>query len=314
VTYLFLIGGLGLLVVGAEALVRGSVQLARRMGVSPLIAGLTLVAWGTSSPELVVSVQASLAGQGGLSLGNAVGSNIVNLSVILGLTAVVRPLRVASEMARREAPLLLVVTIAAALLIGTTGLMRWEGALLLAVLIGWTYWQARTARTAIPDTVEALESVPPPHAPVWTSALLAAAGLAGLVVGSDLFVRGATDLAEAWGWSAALIGLTVVAIGTSLPELATSVVGVLRGEGDLAVGNVIGSNLFNLMGVLGVASVASPIGGGLLLPVDLWTMLGLTVFGLIALWTGLRIERWEGVLLLIGYGVYVWYRMGQVGV
>lgn len=310
-TYLFLIGGLVLLVAGAEALVRGSVQLARRAGVSPLVAGLTLVAWGTSSPELVVSTQASLADQGGLSLGNAVGSNIVNLSVILGLTAAVRPLRVASEMARREAPLLLVVTLATALLIGTSGVVRWEGALLLTVLFGWTAWQVRAARTALPAEVEALEAVPPPHAPVGLSVVLALVGLAGLVGGSDLFVRGATDLAQAWGWSAALIGLTVVAIGTSLPELATSVVGVLRGEGDLAVGNVVGSNLFNLLGVLGVASVARPLPGGLLAPLDLWSMIGLTIFTLIALRTGLRLARWEGVVLLAGYAAYVWVRMAS---
>jgi cation:H+ antiporter len=304
VAYLFLIGGLLVLVAGAELLVRGSVRLATRIRVPPLLVGLTIVAWGTSAPELVVSVQAVLADQGGLSLGNAVGSNIVNLSVILGLTALVRPLRVASEMAEREAPLMGILTLVTAILIATSGLLRWEGVLLVAVVLGWTAWQARSIRG------NPFEGVPAPTSGSWlVDVLFIAAGLGALVLGSDLFVGGASTLAEAWGWSQALIGLTVVAIGTSLPELATSLVSVLRGEGDLAVGNVIGSNLFNLTGVLGVASAVRPIAGGLLDPVDLIALVAVTLFAVIALRTHLRLGRVEGALLLIGYAVYVVIRL-----
>ncbi len=314
VAYFSLLAGLVLLVVGADALVRGSVHVAQRMGISSLLIGLTLVAWGTSAPELVVSARASLADQGGLSLGNAVGSNIVNLSVILGLTALIRPLRVASEMAEREFPLLIVVTLATTALIVTSGLLRWEGVLLLAVLIVWTLWQIRSVRQAAPelthvdDIIEVSKTVGAKS--TWTNVVFIVVGLGALVGGSSLFVGGASDLATAWGWSEALIGLTVVAVGTSLPELATSVAGVLKGEGDLAIGNVVGSNLFNLTGVLGIAAVVRPVPGGLLLPIDLIALVALTLLAVLALRTGFRLGRIEGALLLAGYAGYVVLRMG----
>ncbi len=288
--------------------------MAQRMGISSLLIGLTLVAWGTSAPELVVSAQASLAGQGGLSLGNVVGSNIVNLSVILGLTALIRPLRVASEMAEREFPLLIVVTLVTTGLVVTSGLLRWEGALLLAALIVWTLWQIRSVRQAAPELTHVDEMIEVSKTvsakSTWTNGALIVGGLAALVGGSSLFVGGASDLATAWGWSEALIGLTVVAIGTSLPELATSVAGVLKGEGDLAIGNVVGSNLFNLTGVLGIASVVRPIPGGLLTSIDLIALVALTLLAVVALRTGFRLGRLEGVLLLAGYAGYVVLRMG----
>ncbi len=311
--YFSLIAGLVLLVVGADALVRGSVHVAQRMGVSSLLIGLTLVAWGTSAPELVVSAQASLSGQGGLSLGNAVGSNIVNLSVILGLTALIRPLRVASEMAEREFPLLIVVTLVTTALIVTSGLARWEGMLLLVALVAWTVWQIRSVRKETPELARVDEVVAPSRATgarsTWTNAALIVGGLAALVGGSSLFVDGASDLAAAWGWSQALIGLTVVAVGTSLPELAASVAGVLKGEGDLAIGNVVGSNLFNLTGVLGVAAVVRPVPGGLLSPLDLIALVALTLLAVAALRTSFRLGRIEGALLLAVYAGYVVLRM-----
>ncbi len=314
VAYFSLLAGLVLLVIGADALVRGSVHVAQRMGISSLLIGLTLVAWGTSAPELVVSARASFAGQGGLSLGNAVGSNIVNLSVILGLTAVIRPLRVASEMAEREFPLLVVVTLATAVLIVTSGLARWEGVLLLVTLIVWTLWQIRSVRQAAPELAHVDEVIDTPRVvrgrSMGINALLIAGGLAALVGGSSLFVGGASELAAQWGWSTTLIGLTVVAVGTSLPELATSLAGVLKGEGDLAIGNVIGSNLFNLTGVLGVAAVVRPVPGGLLTSVDLIALIALTLLAVIGLRTNFRLGRVEGALLLLGYAAYVVLRMG----
>ena len=307
--FALLAGGLALLVAAASVLVRGASALALRLGLTPLVVGLTVVAFGTSAPELVVSVQAALADAGGIAVGNVVGSNIANVGLVLGLAVLVRPLAAAPSLFRRDLPVLLVVTALAAALLADGQLGRVEGAVLAAGLVAYLVWSVRAARRDQAAAALAAADLPvtEPTGPAWRDAAFVVAGLAGLVVGADLFVGGATRLAEAFGVSNAVIGLTVVAVGTSLPELATTLVAAARGEGDIAVGNVVGSNLFNLLGILGIASVVRPLAAPGLQPADVAVMGGLAVALVAMLWTGRRLARGEGAVLAAVYVAYVGY-------
>ena len=300
---LVLAGGLALLVAAASALVRGASALALRLGLTPLVVGLTVVAFGTSAPELVVSVQAALAGAGGIAVGNVVGSNVANVGLVLAAAVLLRPLASDPSLFRRDLPALLVVTGLAALLLADRQLGRGEGAALVVGLVAYLVWSVRAARSA----PAALEVDLAPAGPVWRDALFVAAGLGGLVLGADLFVGAAVGLAEAAGVSNAVIGLTVVAVGTSLPEFATTVVAALRGESGIAVGNVVGSNLFNLLGILGVAALVRPLSSPGLEPLDVAVMAAFTLALAAMLWTGRRLVRAEGAVLLAGYVGYVAY-------
>ena len=319
VPFLLVLAGLLLLAVGADVLVRGAVRLARAAGVPPVVIGLTVVAFGTSLPELVVSVAAALEGKGGLALGNVVGSNICNVLLILGAAAVVSPLWVAEEVIRTELPLLVLVS-AATLLASLSGrFSRLEGLLFLLGLAGWIYLQVRAARADVRRRELLRQLAPDAHAPVHElspalrrrellrGAGTTALGLVALLGGGQLLVSGALIVARSFQVSELTIGLTLVAVGTSLPELATSVVAAFRGQGDLAVGNVIGSNLFNLLGVLG-ASAASASGGVLVPPEALRFDLPVMLFAAVICWPILRSERMvsraEGAALLVGYGAY----------
>ena len=299
-----LAGGLLLLVAAASVLVRGAAALALRLGLTPLVVGLTVVAFGTSAPELVVSVQAALAGAGGIAVGNVVGSNIANVGLVLGVAVLLRPLAADPSLFRRDLPVLLVVTALAAALLADGQLGRVEGGVLAAGLVAYLVWSVRAARR---EQASVDLPVAEPSGPGWRDVAFVVAGLVGLVVGADLFVGGATNLAEAFGVSNAVIGLTVVAIGTSLPELATTVVAALRGEGDLAVGNVVGSNLFNLLGILGIASLVRPLAAPGLQLADVAVMGGLAVALVAMLWTGRRLARAEGAALATVYVAYVGY-------
>lgn len=311
---LYILIGLALLYAGAEGLVRGSASLALRLGWSPLVVGLTVVAFGTSSPELVVSISAALEGQGALAVGNVVGSNISNYALILGVTACIHPLSIETRLVRLDIPL---VIGASALLVGLLwdgALGRLDGALLtagIAVYVAFTLWQAQRApadaQAAIGEDVPAA-----PTGSAWRDAALAAGGLALLIFGARLLVSGATVVATAFGMSEAVIGLTVVAIGTSLPELATSVVAALGGKGDLAVGNVVGSNLFNVLAILGIAALVRPLGAAGISLVDLGVMLGTAVLMLPLMRTGFALNRWEGAGLLVIYGSYVAWLLASV--
>ncbi|MFP4636508.1 MAG: calcium/sodium antiporter [Nitriliruptoraceae bacterium] len=327
-----LIGGAVLLVVGAEALVRGASRLAAAMGVTPLAIGLTVVAFGTSAPELAVSVQGAVGGAGDVAVGNAVGSNVFNLLAILGLAALTRALVVQQRIVRLDLPVLLVATLVVWGLAANGTLGRIEGSLLVAGLLAYTTWVYRASRreergtdTSVTEhgagsslaehssghEQGAADASPdePRSRRTWPRAAAAIVlGLAGLVAGAQLLVGAATTIAVAAGVSELTIGLTVVATGTSLPELATSVAAAARGQRDIAVGNVVGSNLFNLLGVLGVAALVSP--GGLpiaaeALRTDLPLSLLATIVVLPCLVTGLLILRWEGGLLLLAYVGYV---------
>ncbi|GIV61422.1 MAG: sodium:calcium antiporter [Rhodothermaceae bacterium] len=305
-TVLLILSGLVLLVLGAEGLVRGSVGLALRLGLTPLVIGLTVVAFGTGSPELVVSLRAALDGESGLALGNVVGSNIANIALILGLSALIRPMNVQLQVIRREIPIMIGATLLLGqfLLNGHVG--RLEGAMLVLGIIAYTGVTYRLARQETKETPFDEEMPATPAQPVWVSLLLAILGLGGLLLGARLFVAGAVTLAETLGVSRAVIGLSVVAVGTSLPELATSVVAAIRREGDVAIGNVVGSNIFNILAILGVTALVQPIPALDLRPLDFGAMLLVSLIILPLMHSGFRLNRLEGGLLLIGYAAYLY--------
>ncbi len=315
-TFVALVIGLACLVGGAELLVKGAATIASRLGIAPVIVGLTVVAFGTSAPELAVSVSATLGDNADVALGNIVGSNIGNVLLILGACAVVGGLAVQQRIIRVDVPVLIVVSIAAFVMSLDNSIGRVDGIILVAGLLayaGWLIREARNERTDIvaeyAESVETLEGGAIER-PLWFNVGLVVVGLVVLVVGSQLLVNSATDIAESAGISELVIGLTVVAIGTSLPELATSILAAMRGQRDIAVGNVIGSNLFNLMGVLGLSSIVSSNGipvSDVSLRLDLPVMLAATVVLVPIIWNGFEIQRWEGLVLISFYALYVAY-------
>lgn len=305
---LLLLAGLGLLYFGAEWLVAGAAALARSYGVSSLLVGLTVVAYGTSAPELVVGIRSAATGEGAIALGNVIGSNIANLGLILGLTMMVLPAAIDPLLARREVPVLVGSMALLPLVLLDGEIARWEAAGLLAVAIGYSLWMIRSARPgSVADAAvveEAAEtaaglSLPRTRLRMGVRALV---GLALLVVGGDLLVRGATGLAREAGMSDRLIGLTIVAVGTSLPELATSIVAAIRGHSDIAIGNVVGSNIFNIVLIGGASAMVGPIGAPLAsVGVDVAAMAVMTVFAAGVMATQPRFGRLAAVLLVLGY-------------
>ena len=303
-----ILGGLVLLIGGAEGLVRGSSALARRLGVPPLVIGLTIVAFGTSTPELVVSLGAALDVMGGLAVGNVVGSNIFNIAFILGLSATIRPLKVELRVVRFGMPVLLAASFLLLFVLWNGGISRPEGAILALglVLYSWAAVGAEKRTPARDGGGEPLEGLPGTPGKIAPSLTFIAAGLIALVLGSHLFVEGAVALARVWGVSEAVIGLTLVAAGTSLPELATSVVAAARGETDIAIGNVVGSNIFNILGILGLAGVVSPLTSSGIGPNDKLAMIVTALVLLPFLRTGFTLTRAEGLVLIGLYGGYLY--------
>ncbi len=303
-----MLGGLVLLAGGAEGLVRGSSALALRLGVTPLVVGLTVVAFGTGSPELFVSVEAAARGEGGIALGNVVGSNISNVALILGLSALARPMKVRSELIRREVPLLIAVTLLPCLMLLDGTLGRVDGLILAAGSVAYTafaYLAAKRDRSKV-VAEEFEEALAEPKRAAWIDVLLVIIGFALLLVGARLLLSGATAVAEGFGVSQVVIGLTIVAIGTSLPELATSFVASLRGEADVSFGNAIGSNILNILLVLGVAALIRPIEAQGLRPLDLGVMVASAMLLLPLMWRGWVLNRWEGAVLVAGYAAYLY--------
>jgi cation:H+ antiporter len=307
-----LLAGLALLLLGAELLVRGASAIATGLGVPALLIGLTVVAYGTSAPELAVSVGASLAGRPELAVANVVGSNVFNILAIVGLSAFVAPLLTPAPVVRREIPLMLLATLAAMALGADGRVGRVEGLALLAALAWVTATSIRGARaeaTAAAATAPAAAKAPRVAGrPLLVAVGQVALGLVLLVLGARWLVASAGAIATALGVSELVVGLTIVAVGTSLPELATSLVAMARGQRDLAIGNVVGSNVFNLLGILGLSAAAAP-GGLAVAPqigaLDAWVMLGAAAVLLPMAWTGGAIVRWEGGLLLVGYVAYL---------
>lgn len=305
--------GLALLLAGGEALVRGAVALAGRLGISPLIVGLTIVGFGTSAPELVVSLEAALDGSPGISLGNIVGSNIANILLILGGAAALWPMAVHPHALRRDG---LVMLAATAVFIGLASggtLGRPQGAAMLALLaayVGWSFWSDRhggkDAAALHREEAEAGRAIYGSPRTGWGIAASVLGGLAGLVVGARFVVDGASGIARAAGVPDEVIGLTLVAVGTSLPELITSLAAARRGESDVAVGNVLGSNVFNLLGIGGAAALAAPMAvPPAILHVDLWVLAAVSAIMVATMLSGLRIVRAEGWTLLAIYAGYV---------
>lgn len=314
----FIALGLGLvaLVGGAELLVKGAATIATRLGIAPVVIGLTVVAFGTSAPEFAVSLGASVSGNTEMSLGNVVGSNIFNILLILGLSATVGGLIVTQRLIRFDIPVMILISVVVLFLSLNNAIGRLEGIALFAAIIIYTTWLIRNARKdstqVMEEYEESIEEIEEQiiDRPMWMLVALIAGGLAALVLGSNLLVNSATDIAESLGVSDLVIGLTVVAAGTSLPELATSVLAAVRGQRDIAVGNVVGSNIFNLLGVLGLSGVLAS--GGIpvtdeALRLDLPVMI-VSAFVLIPIcWNGFMIKRWEGFLLMAYYVAYVAY-------
>lgn len=311
---LLILVGLLLLTGGAEGLVRGAGSTARRFGLSPLLIGLTVVAYGTSTPELVVSVSAALSGKSDIALSNVIGSNIGNLGLILGLAALLCPIRTRMQILRVDVPVMIGVSLLLLGLLSDGGLSRGEGLLLFVAAILYTGFTFRWApREMEDDTRDEFDSGMPVEGSWGRDLLYLGGGLLLLVVGARWLVSGAVTVAEALGLSSTVIGLTVVAVGTSLPEMATSVVAALRGESDIALGNVVGSNIFNVLGILGVTATLRPVDVSGLTGLDGAAMVGFAVLTLPLVWTGYTFSRREGVLFLVLYGAYVGALLGLPG-
>lgn len=313
--YLWIILGLVLLMVGADLLVRGAAAFALRVGITPLVVGLTVVAFGTSSPELAVGAQASLGGQGDITLGTVIGSNICNILLILGLGCVIRPITIHLQVLRFDLPVLVVITVGVSAVLTLGELSRFIGFVLLATIISYiwlTIYMARKDMRA--GSAGDYEEMPSGSLGIPLIVLFLMVGPVMLTVGSDWVLRGATELARAWGVSEVVIGLTLVAVSGSLPELATTVAAAVKGKGDIAIGNVIGSNIFNLLCVLGFSAIAAPIPVQNITIVDVGTMIAVTVLLVPLMRMGFTLRRWEGVLMLGLYGLYIGYLLlGHAG-
>ncbi len=303
--WVILLGGLVGLLFGGEALVRGSVGIARRLAIAPLLIGLTVVGFGTSTPELLVSVDAALRGVPDIAIGNIVGSNIANILLIVGLSALVWPIRVLGGTLRRDTGVMMAAALVLIPVFWLGAIGRLSGAVLVAGLIAYLVWAYLR-----PGAGKA-EDDPSPMVPLWQSALWVAVGLVALMLGARFLVDGAVSIARGYGVSEAFIGLTIVAVGTSLPELATSLIAALRRQSEIAIGNIVGSNIFNVFGILGVTAVIAPIPvAPRFLTFDLPVMIAVSLVLTSLLLTRPLIGRGVGVALLAGYAAYVWAAQG----
>lgn len=304
----FILIGFLLLGIGAELLVGGSSRLALRLGVTPLAVGLTIVAFGTSSPELAVSIESTVTGRSALALGNVIGSNIANIGLILGITAVIQPIRVERSIVRMQIPIVIISTAVLGLLLLDGSIDHLNGVLLCLALVAYLIVSYRQSKADF-DVQEKLDMpeiiLPSKQGNTGRNIIAIIAGLIMLIYGSQLFVDNATELARTLGISEAFIGLTLVAVGTSIPELATSILAGIRKQSDIALGNVVGSNIFNILCVLGVASLFGSIAADQFSILDFVTMLLFALVLLPLAKSGFTLSRFEGLLLLAGYGAYI---------
>ncbi len=293
----------------ADFVVRGAVRLARKLGLSTLLIGLTVVAFGTSAPEFVTTLTAALAGAPAMAVGNVIGSNIANLLLVLGVAALARPLICTPSAIGRDAVVMLAATLIFIALGFLAGLQLWHGLVLVALLllyIGHAYRAERRAIVSEAVHVQEAEQVTGVPQGLWTAGLLLAVGLAGILIGADQLVRGGTGIARHFGISEAVIGLTLVALGTSLPEVATAVVASRRNHGDVAIGNILGSNIFNLLGIAGGVAIAAPLPiPAQILSLDIWILLAISVLVLFLLLSGRRLGRPAGLTLVTIYAAYI---------
>ncbi len=317
VAIVFLVVGLALLWKAADLLVSGAVSLANRLGISPLVIGLTIVAMGTSAPEVAASIAATLRGTGDIAIGNVYGSNIANLALVGGLCAMIRPISVRLSVVKREMPVMIIVALLLLPVLYNLVISRPEGIVLLVIffaMIIFTVLQARRQVKTKPevemelsDEIEVVKKVRPKA--LWLSIVLIAAGLAGLAVGADITLRGAVVIGAKAGLSEAVIGMTIVALGTSLPELATCLTAAFKGQDDISIGNLVGSNIFNTLLVTGTAGVIGPLSiTSRLVGTDYWIMVAVSIMFMIMALIGKKISRTDGAILFcvyIGYIVYL---------
>jgi cation:H+ antiporter len=304
--YLQLVIGFALLVAGGEALVRGAVSVASRFGVSPLLIGLTLVGFGTSTPELVTSIQAAWGGFPGIAVGNVVGSNTANILLILGVAAVIMPITIDHAAFRRDGTALTIATVLAIGVILLGSLDRWMGGILIMGLLIYIWIAYKTDSAGNTETApQDVSESSPLQGSIWLALMLAIGGIAVTILGARLTVDAAVTLALLWGMSETVVGLTIVAVGTSLPELVTSVMAALRRESGIAFGNVIGSNIYNILGILGVTALVRPIPiPPQIAQVDVWVMAVATVALIVAVLTWRRVGRGTGLVFIGAYAAY----------
>lgn len=300
-----IIGGLALLFFGGEALVRGAVSLATKLGISTLIIGLTIIAYGTSAPEMVVSIQAAIKDSPDIALGNIIGSNISNILLVLGATALILPIKTDASLLKREAPLLLLITVLLFAFSYTGNLTVVHAAIFLLITLVYTIHIFRTAKKTGVNPVDVDEEVEEVSNPKLAFVYLAA-GFTMLVFGADILVEGASNLARIWGIAEATIAVTIVAIGSSAPELVTSLVAAMRGQSDIALGNIVGSCLFNIMGIMGITPLILSVSvDPRFLEYDFWVLMGSTILLLLFMYLHNKITRVEGGIMLVGYVAYL---------
>ena len=298
-----------MLFAGAEGLIRGSSSLALRVGITPLVVGLTVVAFGTSSPELVVSLKAALEGNGDISIGNVIGSNIANIALVLGVAALIRPLKVNTVVIRREIPLMIFISLIFVIFLINREISRIEGIIFFAGIILYSIVSVILARKEKSKEIEDeyIEGVAKKPLKTWLAIPFIIFGLALLIYGANLFLEASIEVAKKIGMSQAVIGLTIVAIGTSLPELFTSAVASFKNETDIAIGNVVGSNVFNILLILGVTAMIIPVSAAGITMTDIIVMMVTAVIILPMTWTKFVLNRLEGAFLLTGYIIYMYY-------
>jgi len=306
---IYIIAGLIMLFAGAEGLIRGSSSLALRVGITPLVVGLTVVAFGTSSPELVVSLKAALEGNGDISLGNIIGSNIANIALILGVSALIKPMKVQAQVVRREIPIMIFVTLLLVLFLLDNEIRMIEGivffiGILLYSVASIFLAKKEKSREAKDEFIEGVVHKP---LKIWIAILFIFFGLVLLFYGSNIFLEASVEIAKIFGMSQAVIGLTIIAVGTSLPELVTSAVAAYKNESDIAIGNVVGSNVYNILFILGITAIIIPVSARGITSIDIIIMLLAAIVILPMAWSKFTLNRTEGVFLLIGYAVYIYY-------
>jgi len=299
-----IVGGFVGLLLGGELLVRGASAVAVRLGLSPLVVGVVIVGFGTSAPELVTCVQAALAGAPGIAVGNIVGSNIANILLILGIAALLRPFLTSPTMVIRDGSIVIATALAFALAAWTGVIERWMGLAFVLALVGYLLLALKSDKKEIPEEVVEASTTP-----LALSVVFLLVGLALIILGADYLVSGAVEIARLFNVSEEVIGLTMVAVGTSLPELATTIVAAIRKHSDIALGNVLGSNIYNTVGIGGITALVAPMPvSPSMMRVDIPIMVAISVLLVVVVATGRRVTRWEGVTLLALYAVFIGYQ------
>ena len=306
--YLLVVVGIALVLVGADKMTDGAVALATKMKIPEMVIGLTIIAIGTSAPELVVSLWSALSGSPNIAVGNVLGSNIFNTLMIVGVTALVCPMVISKSTVKKDIPFAIVGSM---LLFGFAfdlSIERWEAAVLFVGFVAFMLYTIHEAKKGNVDNTEP-QDASVKEMPMWKSLLFIVLGIAGLIYGSDLFVESAKAIAMDWGVSEAVAGLTVVACGTSLPELATSIIAARKGQSALAIGNVLGSNVFNIFMIVGVTGLICPMHGLTITNLDLGMLLGSIFVLWLFSYTKYKIERWEGAVLTFSIVAYITWRV-----